>query len=270
MTTLKKQTKIQAISLFTCTVRSRHWQEVWGSHSHAESTGGPYHFPLYLHPGSHSFPSQDTPRAQSPCAPFSLASFAVTLLLLSTDTFHKDARSSQPRPRRPFCGSVQFPCAAGPLAACVCPPWLSWHCWCSRALWRILHDTRASACWYPRRSSWCFRPSWPAAWTRCAAQDNRRQPFESWIYKTKIYCIKLISHQVSIYLSELLHLYTPSWQLRSSADTWVFRIPSFKQSPVVSALSLTRLHLSGTNSLFLSAILPLSAPLNRPWKPFSF
>ena len=37
-----------------------------------------------------------------------------------------------------------------------------------------------------------------------------------------------------------------------------------------SALSLTRLHLSGTNSLFLSVILPLSALLNLPWKPFSF
>ena len=36
------------------------------------------------------------------------------------------------------------------------------------------------------------------------------------------------------------------------------------QSPAVSALSLTRLQLSGTNSLFLSAILPLSALLNLP------
>ena len=34
------------------------------------------------------------------------------------------------------------------------------------------------------------------------------------------------------------------------------------QSPVVSALFLTRLHLSGTNSLFLSVILPLSVLLN--------
>ena len=33
-------------------------------------------------------------------------------------------------------------------------------------------------------------------------------------------------HQSPIYLSELLHLYTPSRQLRSSADTQVFRIPS--------------------------------------------
>ena len=41
-------------------------------------------------------------------------------------------------------------------------------------------------------------------------------------------------------------------------------------SPVVSALSLTRLQLSGTNSLFLSVILPLSVLLNVPWKPLSF
>ena len=37
-----------------------------------------------------------------------------------------------------------------------------------------------------------------------------------------------------------------------------------EQSPVVGALSLTRLRLSGTNSLFLSTILPLSACLNLP------
>ena len=42
------------------------------------------------------------------------------------------------------------------------------------------------------------------------------------------------------------------------------------QSPVVSALSLSRLQLSGTNSLFLPTILPLSALINLPWKPFSF
>ena len=53
----------------------------------------------------------------------------------------------------------------------------------------------------------------------------------------------------------------------------VFRIPSFWTMSfrhLVSALSLTRLQLSGTNSLFLFAILPLSALLNLPWKPFSF
>ena len=41
-------------------------------------------------------------------------------------------------------------------------------------------------------------------------------------------CFKIISHQGPIYLSELLRLYTPSRQLRSSTDTRVFRIPSFR------------------------------------------
>ena len=41
-------------------------------------------------------------------------------------------------------------------------------------------------------------------------------------------CLKIISHQAPIYLSELLHLYTPSQQLRSTTDTRVFRIPSFR------------------------------------------
>ena len=41
-------------------------------------------------------------------------------------------------------------------------------------------------------------------------------------------CFKIISHQAPIYLSELLHLYTPSRQFRSSTYTRVFRIPSFR------------------------------------------
>ena len=44
----------------------------------------------------------------------------------------------------------------------------------------------------------------------------------------------------------------------------VFRIPSFKNKVQWSALSLTRLHLSGTSSLFLSVILPLSVLPNLP------
>ena len=38
----------------------------------------------------------------------------------------------------------------------------------------------------------------------------------------------------------------------------------FEQSPMVSALSLTKVQLCGTNSLFRSVILPLSALLNLP------
>ena len=47
-------------------------------------------------------------------------------------------------------------------------------------------------------------------------------------YKLSLLCFKIVSHQAPIYLSELLHLYTPSLQLRSSTDTRVFRIPSFR------------------------------------------
>ena len=47
-------------------------------------------------------------------------------------------------------------------------------------------------------------------------------------YKLSLLCFKIISHQAPIYLSELLHLYTPSQQLCSSTDTRVFRIQSFR------------------------------------------
>ena len=40
-------------------------------------------------------------------------------------------------------------------------------------------------------------------------------------------CLCFAFKSFLIYLSELLHLYTPSRQLRSSADTWEFRIPFF-------------------------------------------
>ena len=45
--------------------------------------------------------------------------------------------------------------------------------------------------------------------------------------KLSLLCFKIISHRAPIYLSEL-HFYTPSRQLHSSADTRVFRIPSFR------------------------------------------
>ena len=54
-------------------------------------------------------------------------------------------------------------------------------------------------------------------------------PIEQGIeYKLSLLCFNVISHQAFTYLSELLHLYTPSRQLRSSTDTRVFRIPSFR------------------------------------------
>ena len=81
---------------------------------------------------------------------------------------------------------------------------------------------------------------------------------------TNCLCFKIISHQAPIYLSEL-HLSTPSRQLRSSMQTpECLEYHPSEQSPAVSALSLTRLQLPGTNSPFLSVILPLSALLNLP------
>ena len=50
-------------------------------------------------------------------------------------------------------------------------------------------------------------------------------------YKLSLLCFKIISHQAPIYLSELLHLYTPSRRLHSSTETRVFRIPSFRTKP---------------------------------------
>ena len=47
-------------------------------------------------------------------------------------------------------------------------------------------------------------------------------------YKLFLLCFKIISPQAPIYLLELLHLYTPSRQLRASTDTRVFRVPSFR------------------------------------------
>ena len=47
-------------------------------------------------------------------------------------------------------------------------------------------------------------------------------------FKLASLCFKSLNGSAPTYLSDLLHLYTPSWQLRSSADTRVFRIPSFR------------------------------------------
>ena len=41
-------------------------------------------------------------------------------------------------------------------------------------------------------------------------------------------CLTSLNCSAPTYLSDLLQLYTPSLQLRSSADTRVFRIPSFR------------------------------------------
>ena len=46
------------------------------------------------------------------------------------------------------------------------------------------------------------------------------------IYKLLLLCFKIICEQTPVYLSDCLHLHTPSWQPHSSADTWVFSTPS--------------------------------------------
>ena len=51
-------------------------------------------------------------------------------------------------------------------------------------------------------------------------------------------CFKIISHQAPIDLSELLHLYAPSRQLRSSTDTRMFRIPSLIIIKIIHAFSI--------------------------------
>ena len=58
---------------------------------------------------------------------------------------------------------------------------------------------------------------------------------------TSCLCFKIISHQAPIYLSELFHLYIPSWQLHSSAKAQVFRIPSFWTKSSGQHSSLTSL-----------------------------
>ena len=98
--------------------------------------------------------------------------------------------------------------------------------------------------------------------------------FYGWFssYFVSSLCFKSLNGSAPTYLSDLLHLYTPSWQLRSSADTRVFRIEyhPIAQSQVVSALSLTKLQQHGTNSPLLSVTHPLSVPSNLPRKPFYF
>ena len=47
-------------------------------------------------------------------------------------------------------------------------------------------------------------------------------------YKLSLLCFKVLEDLIPSYISDLLQLYTPSRQLRSSADTRLFRIPSFR------------------------------------------
>ena len=97
-------------------------------------------------------------------------------------------------------------------------------------------------------------------------------------------CFKIISHQAPIYLSELLHLYTPPWQLCSSTDTRVFRIPSFwtnscgqhtfsYQAPVIWNQLPVSVHHSSSVSSFKSSLktflfLKTFSSVSLPWLPW--
>ena len=84
-------------------------------------------------------------------------------------------------------------------------------------------------------------------------------------YKLSLLCFKIISHQASIYLSTTassLHSFPAAPLFIQTPKCSEYYLS--EQKPVVSALSLTRLRLFGTNSLFLSTILPLQALLNLP------
>ena len=81
-------------------------------------------------------------------------------------------------------------------------------------------------------------------------------------YKLSLLCFKIIFHSPpstfqNSFTFTLLHGSSAHLQTPECSEYH----PS-EQSPVVSALSLTRLQLSGTNSMFLSVILPLSVLLN--------
>ena len=100
-------------------------------------------------------------------------------------------------------------------------------------------------------------------------------------YKLSLLCFKIISHQAPIYLSELLHLYSPCRQLCSSTDTWVFRIPSFQtkscgqrsfsyQAPVIWNQLPVSVHHSTFVSSFKSSLktflfLKTVSSVSLPW-----
>ena len=88
-------------------------------------------------------------------------------------------------------------------------------------------------------------------------------------------CFKSLNGSAHTYLSDLLHLYTYFWQLRSSADTQVFRIPSFHskssgwcsffyQAPAMWNKCPTSSHHASSVSFFTS-----SSKTFLLWKTFS-
>ena len=102
------------------------------------------------------------------------------------------------------------------------------HCWeCAvcgpvAASWSVISPVfLLTLCYYGHRCCQEHTVCWPVA--------------ESW--RHRLLWFKIISHRAPIYLSEFLHLCTPSQQLCSSADSQVCSIPTFCTSlfQVVSA-----------------------------------
>ena len=127
-----------------------------------------------------------------------------------------------------------------------------------------------------------FRTTWSAHITPML-HSLHWLPIEQRI-EYKLLCFKIISYQAPIYLSELLHLYTPPWQLCSSTDTWVFRIPSFwtkscgqrffsYHAPVIWNQLPVSVHHSASVSSFKSSLktflfLKTFSSVSLPWLPW--
>ena len=83
-------------------------------------------------------------------------------------------------------------------------------------------------------------------------------------YKLSLHCPKIISDQAVICLSGRLHRYSPSRQIRFSADTRVLRIPSFHTQCSGQRSFPYQASAPTTNPLHLSVVLPLTVLSNLP------
>ena len=87
-------------------------------------------------------------------------------------------------------------------------------------------------------------------------------------YNISMLCFNVITGTGPQYLSELLHLYTPSRDLHTSADTRILKILR-SNSSLVRDHSHVSVPLSGTIYHTVSAILTRRHHSNRLWKPIS-
>ena len=79
-------------------------------------------------------------------------------------------------------------------------------------------------------------------------------------YETACLCFNAITSSISAYLSDLLHLYSPSRSLHSNADTHLLKIPFYECKTKVIVLSLSLVILSGTRCHCTLEMLQLSTP----------